>query len=202
MEISWGDFLTQTLATLVAASIIGIFSYISSEKFRKWVASSGKRIAFGIKWLMSQWKYILSLFLIILLEIAIYSFTKSFSITAIIFLLHLILISFLYKLFPSKPSPLTFQPSDISDVLTTNRWKLVFRPPDLFKLISFLPNGIINEGQNKNEHTWRLENEKLELIQEDGRVHSRFKFDKKSFEFIHTNDSDTLSIRDQIIRLA
>ena len=55
------------------------------------------------------------------------------------------------------------------------------------------------EGNNRNEHSWRVVGSKLELLQLDGRVHSRFVLDADSQIFRHTNDSDTLSIRDQFI---
>jgi len=67
------------------------------------------------------------------------------------------------------------------------------------KRIVFGPNGVIVEGNNRNEHKWRLFRKKLELLQLDGKVHSRFEYDAESDQWKHTNESDTLSIRDQYI---
>ena len=93
------------------------------------------------------------------------------------------------------------QPIDLTSLLVSHRWELIFRPPNQSKPISFLSDGSVGEGQNQNEHTWRIQNNKLELIQEDGHVHSRFNFVKETQRFIHTNDPDTRSIRDQIIQM-
>lgn len=84
---------------------------------------------------------------------------------------------------------------------------LVFQPFRLFfnprtkrsKRMVFKPQGLIVEGNNKNEHSWRVSNGKLELIQLDGRVHSRFTYNKERGIFEHTNDPDTLSIWDQFM---
>jgi hypothetical protein len=92
-----------------------------------------------------------------------------------------------------------FTESEWSELLVSGRWTLVHNPPNQSKPITFLRGGKVSEGQNQNEHTWRTHFGKLELLQEDGRVHSRFDFDKKSIKFVHTNDPDTLSGRDQYI---
>lgn len=63
----------------------------------------------------------------------------------------------------------------------------------------FEPHGRIVEGNNRNEHSWRVVDNKLELLQLDGAVHSRFTFDRKALTFNHTNDADTNSIRDQFM---
>ena len=65
--------------------------------------------------------------------------------------------------------------------------------------MSFGPNGQILEGNNKNEHSWRVRQGKLELLQLDKRVHSRFAFDAARLTFQHTNDPDTLSLRNQYL---
>ena len=44
----------------------------------------------------------------------------------------------------------------------------------------FEPHGRIVEGNNRNEHSWRVVDNMLELLQLDGDVHSRFTFDRKS----------------------
>ena len=77
-------------------------------------------------------------------------------------------------------------------------WLLYFSPPSKFKRIVFYLNGQIGEGRNNNENAWRIVNDKLELLQSDGQVFSRFQFDIKQSRWTHTNDSDTKS-RDQYI---
>ena len=63
----------------------------------------------------------------------------------------------------------------------------------------FLPDGVIAEGNNRNEHRWRLFRKKLELLQLDGRVHSRFVYDSQEDRWKHTDEPDTLSIRGQCL---
>jgi hypothetical protein len=90
---------------------------------------------------------------------------------------------------------------DWVELLISRKWILVHGPPDGKKAITFLRNGKVHEGQNQNEHSWNKKDGKLELVQEDGRVHSRFTFDKKTARFNHTNEPDTLSNRNQFIYL-
>lgn len=99
-------------------------------------------------------------------------------------------------------NPMMNQSQDWFGLLISRKWILVFRPPNQSKPISFLSGGAVGEGQNQNEHTWRIQDGKLELIQEDGHIHSRFNFDEKECRFNNTNDSDTPSVRSQIIHLA
>jgi hypothetical protein len=87
----------------------------------------------------------------------------------------------------------------IEAFIVTHPLRLFFTPPNRSKRMRFEPEGRIVEGNNRNEHSWRVVDGKLELLQLDGRVHSRFVFDADSQTFKHTNDSDTLSIRDQFI---
>jgi hypothetical protein len=89
----------------------------------------------------------------------------------------------------------------LTSLLISHSWELIFQQPDQSKSITFLQTGEIEEGQNQNEHSWRIRNHLLELIQEDGHVHSRFNFDTETQRFIHTNDPDTRSIKDQIIHM-
>jgi hypothetical protein len=95
--------------------------------------------------------------------------------------------------------PATATTDQWSVLLSSRKWTLVFNPPHRSKPITFLPNGSIGEGQNTNEHSWRVDRGKLELVQADGRVHSRFVFNQRTTSFLHTNDPDTPSIRGQFI---
>ncbi len=102
-----------------------------------------------------------------------------------------------------KPTPTptaTLTPSDsLEKILLSQAFRLFFNPPKMSKRMVFSADGVISEGNNKNEHGWRIVGDKLELLQLDGRVHSRFRYDKSDNTFKHTNDDDTLSIRNQFI---
>jgi len=90
----------------------------------------------------------------------------------------------------------------IKEAILKQPYKLVFNPkkgkPGQ-KLMLFGSDGKILEGDNNNESSWAIKNGKLELIQSDGEVHSRFNFDTNTKVFTHTNDSDTKSIKGQYL---
>jgi hypothetical protein len=100
---------------------------------------------------------------------------------------------------PPTPTPTPTPVSDLQAILLSQAFRLYFNPPKLSKRMVFSPDGIISEGNNKNEHRWRIVGDKLELVQLDGKIHSRFYYDTSDSTFKHTNDSDTLSIRGQFI---
>lgn len=97
------------------------------------------------------------------------------------------------------PTPTRTPDNDLEAILLGQPFRLYFNPPKLSKRMIFSSGGIISEGNNKNEHKWRIVRDKLELVQLDGKVHSRFYYDKSDGTFKHTNDADTLSIRNQFI---
>ncbi len=84
-------------------------------------------------------------------------------------------------------------------ILTRGTWRLIFNPPNKSKPIRFGADERITAGQNKNEHWWRIVNDKLEIMQADGRIHSRFAYNQTEKKFFHTNDPDTSSIQNQIL---
>lgn len=86
-------------------------------------------------------------------------------------------------------------------IITKGVWILYFNPVsnDFNKKISFNIDGTIGEGNNNNEQKWRINRGLLELINSDGKIFSRFRFDEKTEKFVHTNDDDTLSIKSQTI---
>jgi len=103
------------------------------------------------------------------------------------------------SLIPRKKAK-TKTPKSIQGILTSQPFRLFFNPRSKgSKRIVFKPKGLIVEGNNKNEHRWRISQRKLEIIQLDGKVHSRFNYNKEERIFQHTNDPDTLSIRDQFM---
>lgn len=88
----------------------------------------------------------------------------------------------------------------LSDLLTSKPYRLFFNPQTKrSKRIVFSPDGFITEGNNRNEHKWRVSGGCLEIFQLDGTLHSRFSYDTKEDLFKHTNDTDTKSIKDQFI---
>lgn len=89
--------------------------------------------------------------------------------------------------------------TSIESVLTSHPFRLFFNPPSRSKRMRFEPHGRIVEGNNMNEHSWRVIDGMLELLQLDGAVHSRFTLDRKSLAFTHTNDPDTKSLRNQVM---
>ncbi len=92
--------------------------------------------------------------------------------------------------------------NEISDAVRQRPYRLQFNPKkgrDGSKIIMFGPNGKILEGSNHNESSWRAHNGRLELLNSDGKVFSRFKFDLSTKLFLHTNESDTLSIKGQYL---
>jgi hypothetical protein len=85
-------------------------------------------------------------------------------------------------------------------ILLSTAYRLTFNPKTkAAKRIVFAPNGVILEGNNRNENSWRLFRHKLELIALNGKVFSRFSYDAESGKWSHTNEGDTLSMKDQYI---
>lgn len=97
-----------------------------------------------------------------------------------------------------------FRKNELIDVtmklLVSKEWLLVFNPKNKrSKRISFLEDGAIGAGRNHNEHYWRVVNGRLEILNSERSVFSHFTFNEALDRFEHTNDGDTLSIRDQVI---
>lgn len=86
----------------------------------------------------------------------------------------------------------------LRDVLLGKKYRLFFNPkvPGLSKtkIIRFGENGKILEGQNRNESSWRIYGDFLELIDSEGKVHSRFYYSPNDERFYQTNDPDNGSI--------
>lgn len=93
-----------------------------------------------------------------------------------------------------------FQQS-IEQKLLRGDWILHYNPndPKGKKQIGFSVDGTI-KNSNKNEKYWRVRGENLEILNENMVLFSQFYYDPKKLSFIHTNDPDTLSLRDQLIR--
>jgi len=90
----------------------------------------------------------------------------------------------------------------IAKTILSHSFRLIFDPTKgikASKIMTFGPDGKIIEGQNKNESRWQIVDGKLEFIQSDGHIHSRFKFDPESKLFSHTNDDELPSIKGQFL---
>jgi hypothetical protein len=90
----------------------------------------------------------------------------------------------------------------ITNFVTNNSFKLIFDPArNKSKIITFDSGGSIAEGRNDNENRWRVRDGRLEILQSDGAVHSRFVYVPTDRSFQHTNDSDVRSLLNQRIEL-
>lgn len=90
----------------------------------------------------------------------------------------------------------------IMNLLKSKNWILNYNPTikGKEKQIEFKDNDQIGLGQNNNESKWKVHDGLLEILNHEGRVFSRFSYDKGQQMFVHTNDPDTLSIKSQTIR--
>ena len=71
---------------------------------------------------------------------------------------------------------------------------------DRSKTIVFLDDGqIAAPGRNQNEDTWRIRCGCLEFLTDDGKVYSRFRFDKTTGRLACTNDPDLSSLFNQYL---
>lgn len=99
---------------------------------------------------------------------------------------------------PYKKATQPLQNNAIEAILQSGKFILVHNPnKDSSKVMKFGKNGVIEEGGNKLENTWRVSDGVLEFVQEDGKVHSRFWYKSNSKMFINTDEDDTLSARGQ-----
>jgi hypothetical protein len=78
---------------------------------------------------------------------------------------------------------------------------LVYQPQENYsKTVVFLDDGQIGgEGKNQNEDTWRIRRGCLEFLTDDGKVYSRFRFDKTTGRLACTNDADLRSLFGQYL---
>jgi hypothetical protein len=99
-----------------------------------------------------------------------------------------------------RPSKEVTEHTSVEAFLTSRSFRLFFNPiTKTSKVIRFGKDGYVLEGNNQNEHRWAVVNGKLEIYNLAGRTFSRFALDREKNLLTHTNDSDTLSIRDQYI---
>jgi hypothetical protein len=99
-----------------------------------------------------------------------------------------------------KEPPRVSSDATLEDILLSRPFRLFFNPENKrSKKMVFKGGGLITEGNNQNEHSWRVVKDRLELVNLAGKVFSRFYYDKKDKMFKHTNEEDTLSLRGQYI---
>lgn len=111
-----------------------------------------------------------------------------------------ILIEFLTKVqFPLGVSNLN--DSFLFNYLKGKSFKFYYNPKNnISKRIEFLPDGTIGLGQNQNEYRWIVKNDKLIIFNDKNQVYSRFYYDSEYDRLNNTNDSDTLSLRNQFMK--
>jgi hypothetical protein len=95
-------------------------------------------------------------------------------------------------------------PPSLRSILLGKKWMFHFNPGGNGgrKPMTFLPDGTIGQGANKNEHTWRLEGKNSDLLviyREDGSVQNAFYYSVKSGKFDYIPDSRAVGYRNQFI---
>jgi hypothetical protein len=92
----------------------------------------------------------------------------------------------------------------LAEILLGTPFRLYFNPAvsglSMTKVMRFGEKGVIARGANKNEASWRIRNNLLELLNSEGQVFSRFYFSSSDNRFCSTNDSDTKVIQERGIR--
>lgn len=90
----------------------------------------------------------------------------------------------------------------LRELLLKGRFRFVFNPATGgSKRVTFLANGQIGEGRNDNEATWRISDGRLEILNAQGALYSRFILLDDNASLHHTNDPDTISLRGQYLKL-
>jgi uncharacterized membrane protein len=64
LSIDWTQFITDLLVGLVLMLIAGIVAYVKSDRFRSWASRIMQLIAMKLRWAIRQWKVILLLSII------------------------------------------------------------------------------------------------------------------------------------------
>lgn len=92
-----------------------------------------------------------------------------------------------------------FKNRQLRKIIKERRFRMNYNPTKerANKHVTFLPDNRIGEGQNDQEHRWRIRRGKLEILDANGAVYSRFRFDPPSGRLVHTNEPDTRSVRNQ-----
>lgn len=87
----------------------------------------------------------------------------------------------------------------IRGVLLGSKYRLFFNPKvsgfAKTKIMRFGLEGKILEGRNSNEAAWRIRNNRLELVDSEGSVHSRFLYNPANRLFSQENDPESGTMR-------
>lgn len=88
---------------------------------------------------------------------------------------------------------------DLEKTIQLVSWRLYYciDDPSRSKVMRFVAGGGIVEGANENESSWRVRQGKLELLNSEGQVFSRFRFQRGSLMLKHTDCKDTISLPGQ-----
>jgi hypothetical protein len=89
---------------------------------------------------------------------------------------------------------------ELVSLLITSKWILYYNPPHGKKTVGFRMDFSVGDGRNQNEHEWRVNNGKLEFYNIQGRLFSRFVLDGSRTRWTHTNDADTLSKNQYMVK--
>lgn len=105
------------------------------------------------------------------------------------------------KLAKANATLIRITENHLSNILTNRTFLFVFNPSTgASKQLTFLSNGKIGSGQNANENTWQIRDGRVEILDSEGRIYSRFVLLDDGMSLHHTNDPDTRSLRGQYMR--
>jgi len=89
---------------------------------------------------------------------------------------------------------------NLKKILARRKYRLIYNATDgRNKEIGFGSNGEITTGRNDNEFSWRISWRKLEILGADGKLYSRFRYDKETDKFYLINGPHNRSLPDQVI---
>lgn len=103
---------------------------------------------------------------------------------------------------PNRRTTHDAMPPDLQprEALVSQKYIFVYNPSNgRNKIVEFLASGDIGEGRNSNEWMWRIRNSKLEFLNKQNEVYSRFRWNRETGSFHHTNEPDTKSLRGQFL---
>ncbi|PJZ47532.1 toll/interleukin-1 receptor domain-containing protein [Leptospira saintgironsiae] len=88
--------------------------------------------------------------------------------------------------------------NDLYNLIVNKRFNFVYNSETKkSKDIIFSPDGTIGRGRNQNENTWEIKNERLIIKNSEDKIFSIFAYDPQTKTLRHTNDPNTLSLKNQ-----
>lgn len=89
---------------------------------------------------------------------------------------------------------------NLKKLLVCRRYRLIFNAMNnRNKEIEFGSNGQITKGRNNNEFSWRISWGKLEILANDAKLYSRFRYDKETDKFYLIDGPHNRSLPNQVI---